>query len=194
MLTTILATAALAAVPAGARQTASENDCTFYALPANSNGVEAIHVECEWPEVTVVTLDNLLHKWANHQNYFSAVGRAQVLETKGDVSRVHQRHVAAGISDREITLDMWRETVDKGYRYAWKGSANQHTKWEEGNVSCPVDEGAWTVVALPRGGVKVNYDLLYDPGGWVPGFVVRSFQTGGIVTMLAELRAQTTAR
>ena len=50
------------------------------------------------------------------------------------------------------------------------------------------------MVALPRGGVKVHYDLLYEPGGWVPGFVVRWFQTAGIVTLVGELRAQATAR
>jgi len=192
MLTLLLATA-LAAVPPNARLTASENDCTFYALPANANGVEAVHVDCEWPELTVVTLDALLKKWEAHASYFSAVAKAETLETKGEVSRVHQRHVASGISDREVTLDMWRETVEKGYRYAWKNSGSQEPLWDKSSVACPQDEGAWTVVALPRGGVRINYDLLYEPGGWVPGFVVRWFQTSGIVTMLDELRTRANA-
>ena len=192
MLISLLATA-LAAVPPNAHITATENDCTFYALPANANGVEAIHVDCEWPELTVVTLDALLKKWGDHSKYFSAVAQAEVLGTDGEISRVHQRHVASGISDREITLDMWREVIDKGYRYAWKKSGAQAPMWDDGNVACPTDDGAWTVVALPRGGVKVNYDLLYEPGGWVPGFVVRWFQTSGIVTLVSELRTRANA-
>ena len=50
------------------------------------------------------------------------------------------------------------------------------------------DDGGWTVIPDPRGGVRVEYDLLYDPGGSVPGFVVRWFQGSGFVQLVGEMR------
>jgi len=186
----LLALPAIAAPPADAKVTATENDCTFYALPKNKEGVSGVHVHCEWPELTVVRLDELLRVWGDQDDYFGTVAVSEEISKSGEVARVYQKHVVAGISDREVTLDMTREAIDKGYRYRFTKSEKQEDPRESGTVNTEVDDGAWTVVALPRGGVTVYYDLLYDPGGWVPGFVIRWFQTSGIITILGELRTR----
>jgi len=186
----LLALPAIAAPPAGAKVTATENDCTFYALPKDKAGVNGVHVHCEWPELTVVRLDALLKVWGDQDEYFETVAISDELSKEGETTRVYQKHVVAGISDREVTLDMTRETIDSGYRYHFTKSAKQEAARESGTVNTETDDGAWTVVALPRGGVRVNYDLRYDPGGWVPGFVIRWFQTSGMITIMGELRAR----
>jgi len=180
-------------VPPGSKMTATENDCTFYALPKNNDGIFGVHVHCEWPEITVVTLDSLLKVWEDHDDYFDTVAISEVLSKNGEITRVHQRHVVSGISDREVTLNMWREVIDKGYRYVFQNAEKQEEKRKSGSVLVPRDDGVWTVVALPRGGVGVDYDLLYDPGGWVPGFVIRWFQTGGMIKIMGELRTRANA-
>ena len=186
----LLALPAIAAPPSNAKVTATENDCTFYALPKNKAGINGVHVHCEWSELTVVSLDALLKVWENHDDYFGTVSVSEEMTREGEVARVYQKHVVAGISDREVTLDMTREVIDKGYRYRFTKSAEQEAPRESGTVNTLMDDGAWTIVALPRGGVSVDYDLLYDPGGWVPAFIIRWFQTNGMIAIMGELRTR----
>jgi hypothetical protein len=56
----------------------------------------------------------------------------------------------------------------------------------DGNVSPAQDSGKWEL--SPEGtGATVIYELHYEPGGSVPGFVVRAFQTSGFVLLTQEL-------
>ncbi len=176
-----------AAPPAGFQQTDQEHGCTFYKGPKDANGNESLMADCYWPEISAERMDQLLMPWGEHNKYFSSVSVSEVVSPKGDKSRVRQVHQASGISDREVMLVMWRAPAKGGQRYQWTKDTDQSGR--TGDMVMPdQDDGGWTVIPDDRGGVRVEYDLLYDPGGSVPGFVVRWFQGSGFVQIVGEMR------
>ena len=185
----LLLASSLAAVPTGADLRESTNDCDFYVLPQDSETkMEPVYVDCHWAEFTVAQLDTLLNRFGDHDTYFNSVAESTVRRTLDNGKLiVWQRHVAGGISDREVNLIMWRDTVEGGYVYHWR-KAREQGEPSDGNVVALYDTGSWTVTRDPRGGTHVEYYLHYAPGGRVPGFVVRWFQGAGIEEVVSNLR------
>jgi hypothetical protein len=167
---------------------AGTNDCNFSTGPADSAGNVPMRADCHWSEADVAKIDRLLSNWAAHKDYFWSVVDAQVIKVEGGRTLMHQEHQASGISNREATLWGGKEPIAGGYRYTWTMDGAQQTAVKSGNVQCGKDTGFWEITAHPDGGARVVYHLLYDPAGSVPGWLVRSFQTGGIVTLVGELR------
>ena len=186
----LLVASTLAAVPTGAALRESTNDCDFYVLAQDPDtNMEPIYVDCHWPEFTVAQLDSLLERFGDHDSYFSSVAESTVRRTLDNGKQiVWQRHVAGGISDREVNLVMWKDTVEGGYVYHWR-MARQQDEPSDGNVQTLYDTGSWTVTHDSRGGAHVEYFLHYAPGGRVPGFVVRWFQGAGTEAVVANLRS-----
>jgi hypothetical protein len=181
-------TAVDAAPPAGFKQTDQAHGCTFYKGPKDANSNETLFADCYWPEATPEKMDQLLLRWDRHFTYYTTVTKSDVVGKKGDKTRVRQVHEAAGISDREVMLLMWKAPAKGGQRYQWTKDTDQSGRTDDG-VLPDQDDGGWTVIPDPRGGVRVEYDLLYDPGGSVPGFVVRWFQGTGFVDLVGEMRS-----
>ena len=129
----------------------------------------------------------LLLRWDRHYTYYTTVAKSDILGKQGDKTRVRQVHEAAGISDRDVVLLMWKTAAKGGQRYQWTIDSDQTGRGD--GVKPAQDDGGWTVIPDPRGGVRVEYDLLYAPGGSVPGFVVRWFQGSGFVDLVGEMRA-----
>lgn len=169
---------------AGWTETAREHGCVFSKGTAEGD-VVPLHAECDWP-VAPEKLHALLARNADHQAYFSAVEKSDVLSRAGGIEKVRQVHVAAGISDREVILDFAVDDLPGGKRYRWTKAADQSALTGAG-VEPAVDTGKWEVVAGGSGS-KVVYELRYGPGGSVPGFIVRWFQGSGFRTLVGELR------
>jgi hypothetical protein len=172
---------------AGWTKLAEANGCVFYKGPTDPDGVQSVRAECDW-DVAPGTLQGLLARHADHDLYFSSVSHCDVLERKGNVDRAWQRHEAAGISAREVVVDMWSEPIPGGVRFNWKKSANQQGLTGDG-VEVTKDTGKWEVTEGKNGGSHVVYELAYGPGGMVPSFVVRWFQGAGTQTLVGELLA-----
>lgn len=192
MWTLLLSAAALAAtppVPSGHKAVTEKHDCQISVAPTSSDGVAPIRADCHWPEVEPATLDKLLGDWNSADKIFSTVSVSEVRGGSGDRVTVFQVHVASGISDREALLIGTRAPVEGGFRYAWTMSGATQDTPADGRVTAGRDDGSWTVTAHPEGGSSVVYRLKYDPAGSVPGFIVRSFQSGGIVAIVGDLRA-----
>ncbi len=184
-------TSVYAAPPVGFKQTDDGNGCTFYKGPKDADGNETLFADCYWPDVEAERIKGLLARWDHHDRYFSTVTTSDIVGKVGDKVLVRQVHEASGISDRECMLVMWRTEADGAYRYQWTMAPDQSGR-EDVGVLPEADTGAWTVIPDSRGGVKVTYELLYDPGGSVPGFVVRWFQGSGFIDLVGEMREAST--
>ncbi|MCA9491428.1 MAG: hypothetical protein KC621_15960 [Myxococcales bacterium] len=179
----LLTTAALAAPP-NYRPTRSTEHCQMFLGPAMDNGVVPMHAECTWPGVTLEKADALFSSWASHDEIFSSIVSSEVERMDGGVAYVRQVHRAKGISDREALLKMQKTQVDGGLRFGWTLEPSEAR--DSGHVMVAFDTGYWEFRDGPDGLVVVDH-LEYDPGGSVPGFLVRWFQTSGLETVLSEL-------
>ena len=162
-----------------------ENGCTFF-KGAKQESVLPIRAVCDWP-IDVSVVHKLLAKSGDHNLYFSAVAISDVVSTKNGHDRVRQVHQAAGVSDREVMLDMYNEPITGGKRYVWKRTADQ-TGLSGEQVAITENMGFWEVTGDAQM-THVVYELEYSAGGWVPGFMVRWFQGSGMYTLLGELRS-----
>ena len=152
------------------------------------NGNVPIRADCHWPEQSVDHLAALLSDWSKHDDYFTSVVSVDIRREEGGRTLMTQVHQASGISNREVTL--WGASEKKGdvRRFTWTMDGAPQTESPQGYVQVGHDTGYWELEPHPEGGARVVYHLVYDPAGMVPGFVVRSFQTGGIVELVGELR------
>ncbi len=166
MLWLVAAATAAHGAPAGYSVTEADADgCELSLGPADATGVVPMH-----------------------DDIWSAVVTSDIREA-GDRALVWQTHQSKGIANREVLLWMKHETVGGADRYTWTQAGDRPLTLTEGNVATGKDDGYWQVQADPRGGVKIVHHLEYDPGGSVPGFMVRWFQTSGLKANLAEARA-----
>lgn len=187
MTTLILAFTALAGPPAGYTELKRDNDCVVYKGPPVENGVVPVFADCHWADVAPEKLHALLVDWEGHAKVHATVAESRIEKREGERALVYQRHQLSGISDREVRIWMQRTAIDGGFEYAWKNDGVV-TELQKGNVATARHEGFWRVKADPAGGSRVEYGLTYDPGGSVPGFIIRWFQAGGTVATTVELR------
>jgi len=183
------AQAATPPVPSGHKSVTVKHGCQISVAPTKSSGVAPIRADCHWPDVTAAALDKLLADWDGADRIFSSVAVSEVKSTSGGKVTFYQVHTASGISDREAMLVGSRSSVDGGFKYAWTMDGATQAPAADGRVTIGQDDGSWTVTDHPEGGVAVTYRLEYDPAGSVPSFFVRSFQSGGIVALVGELKA-----
>lgn len=182
MIALLLVTSALA----GWTVTNESNDCTFY--KGDSVGeVLPVRAECDWP-IEPSKLQGLIARIDDHNLYFSSVALSRVVATNAGEHNVYQVHVATGISDREAMLLYTDEPITGGHRYTWRVNPDQTGITGE-KVRLVEDAGKWEITAGASGGSHVVYELNYDAGGSVPGFVVRWFQGSGVRTLVGELRS-----
>lgn len=180
----LLTFAALAAPP-GYKQSRTTEHCTMFLGPAKDNGVVPMHAECVWPGVTLAKADASFSSWTDHDDIFSSIVSSDIERTEGGVAFVRQVHRAKGISDREALLRMQRtELPDGGLRFGW--TLEPSDPKDPNHVMVAFDDGYWEF-RDGADGLHVIDHLEYDPGGSVPGFLVRWFQTSGLETVLSEL-------
>lgn len=184
----LLVSAALAA-PAGYSVTVADHEgCQIANGPAMKDGVVPIHAECWWPDVSLDKFKSVMSDWHGHAAVFTVIVESEV-RRPGDRALVYQLQRSKGISDREILMWMWHENAGGADRYAWTTAAEEPLTVKDGNVRVARSDGYWQAKADPRGGVLVTHHLEYNPGGSVPGFLVRWFQTSGMETNLSEVHA-----
>lgn len=186
MITLTLMTAL--AAPSGYTETKTGNGCTLYKGAAGSDGVVPIYADCHWPEVAPAKLHGILDNWPGHATVFSTVETSKVVKTEGGTQIVQQVHNLSGISNREVQFKATKKSVDKGFEYGWM-TANDGLVIDKSSVLATRHEGYWRITDHPDGGTRAEHGLTYNPGGSVPGFMVRMFQTSGVLATTEELRA-----
>lgn len=178
---------ALASPPAGFKELTSGNDCTVYRGTTEADGTTPVFAECTWTDVSAAKLHAALADWEAHAKVHATVLSSTVKKTDGARSLVYQEHKLSGVSNREVEIWMEKKPVDGGFAYTWKSDGPITPK--KGNVATARHEGFWEVTDNAGGGAKVRYKLVYNPGGSVPGFLIRWFQGSGTIETTEELRA-----
>lgn len=191
---TLLIGAALAAPPDYRVTKTTDDGCELSLGPAEADGVVPMRAECTWDDVDLGTFERKLGDWAGHDEIFSVVVDSTIKRTDGDRTLAYQKHRSKGIGDREILLWMTHTTVDGFERYGWTKAGDEPLEVASGNVAAARSDGYWQAKAAPGGGIVVVHWLAYDPGGSVPGFLVRWFQTSGLETNLTEMHTALTAK
>lgn len=187
MLPLLLALSVAAAPPGYSVSKKDVHGCELSLGPVQADGVRPMRAECRWPEVTPERFAAVVGDWAAHADIFESVTTSRVVEP-GARAVVHQVHRNGGIADRELMVSMWNESVDGWDRYAWTLSDRAFTP-ADGNVKTLRNDGFWEARPLPGGGVEVRHALEYAPGGSVPNWIVRMFQTGGLEASCKDMRA-----
>ena len=170
---------------AGWTLSAEENGCKFF-IGDRRGAYAPVRAECAWP-IPADKLQRLLAINNDHDDYFSSVVESRVVGPAPGGELVYQHHEASGISDREVMLVMNKEPIAGGMRYTWTRASDQSRVTGQ-HVLTVEDTGKWEIVADGTGS-RVVYELLYDPGGSVPSFLVRWFQGAGLRTLVGEMRA-----
>lgn len=189
----LLALTAAQAVPPDYKVTKSDIvGCQLMLGPREADGVVPMRAECVWPDITLEKWDGVFQDWASHDEIFTTVQTSEILEVQGEVSYVSQLNVTKGISDRVLILEMKREPIEGGFRYAWTKSSRE-PEVPKGAVITGRSDGSWEVTTNPSGGINAVHQLSYDPGGSVPGFMVRWFQTSGLASIVEEAHGYMTS-
>lgn len=180
-------TAALAA-PAGFAHVGDGAGCRLYRGPSDG-GVAPARAECHWPEVDPRVLGALLARFERYDELIPPVTRSTVVRVVGDRALVHQVARTRGIAPREVLLWMERAASDGASRVRWTTAAELPLELPPRHVRAPRNEGWWEIAAHPQGGARVVHQVTYDPGGSVPGWVVRWAQVGGLREVMTHVRA-----
>jgi Polyketide cyclase / dehydrase and lipid transport len=119
---------------------------------------------------------------------------SKVLRTEGDVAFVRQRSEPAVLDPREYVIAVRErsETLANGrvrHTLSWKATPRFAGALAKDAVHLSVNEGFWTVEALPGGRARVTFQLLLDPAGFVPPALVNLSQSVGAQQALAVLTA-----
>ena len=185
MLTLLIT--AFAGAPAGYTEIRAGNDCKIYKGPATATGVVPVYADCTWPEIAPAKLHAKLSSWEGHAAIFTTVASSKIVKTEGSRSLVRQVHELSGVSNREVEIWMEKVPSGTGFEYRWTSPGPLATV-AQGNVPTAQQDGYWKVTDAEGGGSHVEYLLTYDPGGSVPGFLVRWFQGSGTEASTLDLR------
>jgi len=184
---------AFAAAPAGYEEVKSGNGCSIYVGPENSYGIGMVHAECHWPELTVESMDQILGDAGTHDDIYTIIIESTVLSDTDGQLTVKQVHRNPPLDDRELVQLMGRKTDGDAIIHWWT-KAKKQPQVADGNVNTQVNTGKWVLSAHDSGGIHLVYVLDYAPGGSVPSFVIRAFQSQGILDFLGDLRTYAAAK
>ncbi len=192
MVLGFVVSAALAA-PAGFRQISEAVGCKIWLGPADAAGVAPMSAECVWPEVNAAKLGARLARVDGFGDLVFAIVAEKIVRVDGARTLVHQVQSAPVIADREVLLWMTTSHVGDCWRTAWKTAAEESLTLASGRVRTARNDGAWEVCVEPTGGARVVHDIWLDPGGSVPNWLVRRFQSGGLTDVLTAVRGKAQA-
>lgn len=171
---------------------ASASGCVVTTGPDVVPGVPSLHARCTWPDASLEAVRAHLAAVDEHNRFVWSIAEDHVVETQSGRTLVHQRHVVPGARPREVQVWAWLEELEHGgLRVAWLADQRDF-ELSPGAVRADRAEGEWRVRQRPAGGVEVELDLVYAPGGAVPAFVVRWAQSWGAARVLSDLRSLST--
>lgn len=179
--------AAAFAAPAGFTSVKSADGCTLF-KGVEEAGVTPMRAECHWADVEPGALTAKLSDYEGYDELIFAITTSAVIGERDGAKLVHQVQETRGIAPREVVIAMRTEATDGTTRVSWK-TAEAKLELVDGHVLSPRNDGAWEVSAHPDGGARVIHEIAYDPGGSVPGWVVKWFQVGGMLQVMEEVHA-----
>lgn len=164
--------------------------CRIVTQATQADGVTPMVATCRWPEVDPARLAAKVSDFAGYDLLLPhAIVADRVVRVEGDRSLVWQHQTAPVIADREVLL--WMRRAAEGACTVVSWTAATEVAWDvaDGRIRAPRNDGSWRVCPAAEGGVEAVHTIAYDPGGQVPGFVVRAAQGGGLDKVLSSARA-----
>lgn len=189
----VLTLAALASAFEPVDEVASYRGCTIRIGAPIASGVQPLRAECHWADVTAASVAEVLSHPDGFGRFIVSLKEERMVSSDAAGSVVWQ-HVEPGwgLAPREDRIVVQNTALQDG-----------HVRWQldplpfptpAGVVLMPRNEGEWRVTAAADGGVDVVHELLLDPGGSVPTWVVNWFQTYGMSDALKRLHGLAAAR
>lgn len=167
-----------------------ESGCVRY-RGAKRDQMIPMRVVCVWP-VSKESLKAVLESPQDYDQCFSRVEQSDLISvsTRRGLRRirVYQIHESSPASDRAIYIDYREEERGDVWRLRFGKSPRHLVKPITDFIEVKENRGYWQVEPHSRG-ARLTFEGLYDPGGSVPSFLVRWFLSGGVQTMMDELRA-----
>lgn len=126
----------------------------------------------------------------NHPKFMPYMVEARILKEQGDVRWVYQRLSPPLISDRDYVVraetlaDASVGVYEQRFEVAAKGVGPGPVK---GVVRVPLASGRWLLEPLSPQKTRVIYELLTDPGGMVPSWVVGFAQRNSFPDLFAAV-------
>lgn len=175
------------AAPDGFTEVKSNDGCTLF-KGVEEAGVTPMRAECHWADVKPEVLSEKVADYEGYDELIFAITESRVIGERDGAKLVHQVQETRGIATREVVLAMTTDTTEDRTRVSWT-TAEAKIELVDGHVLSPRNDGAWEIAAHPEGGAKVVHEIAYDPGGNVPGWVVKWFQVGGMLQVMEEVHA-----
>jgi len=148
-----------------------------------------MHASCVWPDVDPDQLHILLADPTRYGELVYAIQSSVIVRREGGRTLVHQVQTAKGIAPREVMVWMSTERVDDATKYSWATAIDEPLIVAKGSVRSPRNEGYWLVGPAVGGGTQVDHHVAYNPGGSVPGWLVRWASVGGLSEVMAQVHA-----
>lgn len=175
------------AAPEGFEHVGNKSGCELYLGPVHADGTATLRAECAWPDVDYASFQAKLARNDAWHHYLDCLTDTRVVGAEGDRQLVWQRQEVPGVSPREDQVWMWSTRTATGWRYSWEASPAPFAASKDA-VVVERNEGFWEVSPLPGGGVHLVNETTYDPGGWIPLWLVRALQGSASADALADLR------
>lgn len=121
---------------------------------------------------------------------------ARVLRRKDRQTWLYSRRSAPWpISDRDFELRATSAALDRGkrLRVEFRQVRRARTPAVDGVVRMPLMRGHYELRAAAGGGTDVELQIQADPGGWIPGWIVRWTAKKGPFASLSGLRKRVPA-
>jgi hypothetical protein len=168
--------------------TGEAHGCVVESREATATSKSAMRGTCTWPEVRPEKLVAMLGQFDRYEEFISPIADARIERIDENRALVYQRHEYFGIADREMLLWMTAVPREGGTSFEWTTASEQPLALDSGSVRTIRNEGRWTVSTLPSGGARVVHEISLDPGGSIPGWVVRLARSRGFARILGEVR------
>jgi hypothetical protein len=186
----ILPLAAMAAPPAEQDSSYTfieeSHGCRFYSRPQTEKGAVPVYATCTWTG-QAAHFDRFLLDLDGQKERYQSLSSLEVIWERGGSMAIHQVHTHSLISPREGLIVFTREVSEGRFVHRYS-LAPEQPEPSDGHVTIEVHEGHWSFQESTEGVLEVEYQAAYLPGGSVPPFLVRSFQTGEIVGSVGEVR------
>lgn len=151
-----------------------DNGITMYLNEKVPTGVDAVRVDTVLPYPAdrifpIITSEERARS-------YSFIKEFKVIENNGTWGYLYQRVKATGVDDRDFTvrLEIMEPDVPNTGPYGWRWTqANDKGPPKTDAVRATVAAGSYILTPIDGGKrTHVSYRLWFDPGTWVPDFLV----------------------
>ena len=89
---------------------------------------------------------------------------------------------------RDVAVRVQSKSEGSGARSCQWSEVSGRVPERRGVVRMPLLRGSWTIEPLAGGRSRVIYQVAAQPGGWIPGWLVRSGALSAIPDVVERLR------